>query len=510
MTAAVEPESNNAPVVLEGYKVLEANPEIVDALSNIGYSMEAAIADLVDNSIDAKADAVLIRFLRSDSRLLNLLVIDNGRGMTESVIDGAMTFGEKRRYGRDDLGMYGMGLKSASLSQAASVTVVSKSRGSRPVGRQWTATEAKAGWRCGVVARSSIETELSRGLPRKLRLHNQGTLIRWDEVRDFQRAEGRVDRYLSGLSKSLVAYLGLQLHRFLEDSDLEVHVDSFNIESGGLGVPVPVTPLNPFDYPRSGVRKYPKTFQISLPDIGRINAVAHIWPPRSKTQQYKLGGGKVSGRQGFYFYRNKRLIQAGGWNMLRGDDAEPHLSLARVSVDLTKESAKFFSVRFNKAGVDAPRSFVEAVRSSKAEDGTSFEDYFSAAVEAYRTKTEPKLRPVLPPGHGLRSEVQTAIAENLPVIPREETVEFVWEQLPSTEFFRVDRDHRRLIINKTYRRAVLGGKRASGADAPLIKALLFLLTQQAFQTQRVSALEEALLDAFSNVLSKAARLEARK
>src|SRR5689334_7978145 len=83
-------------VEVSGQKVIEADPRIVDAFKNIGYSLEAAVADLVDNSIDAGATEILIRFLRTTDENLSLVVIDNGRGMSEAEIDRAMQFGGRR------------------------------------------------------------------------------------------------------------------------------------------------------------------------------------------------------------------------------------------------------------------------------------------------------------------------------------------------------------------------------------------------------------------------------
>ena len=132
-------------VPVEGQKIIEADPRIVDAFKNIGYSLPAAVADLVDNSVDAEASTVLIRFLHAEAELVSLVVVDDGRGMREKDIDRAMQFSGRRQYGDTDIGMYGMGLKSASLSQADNVTVLSKAAQSRPVARRWTEAQAKAG-----------------------------------------------------------------------------------------------------------------------------------------------------------------------------------------------------------------------------------------------------------------------------------------------------------------------------------------------------------------------------
>jgi hypothetical protein len=155
-------------VVVVGQKVIEANPRIVDAFKNIGYSIEAAVADLVDNSVDANATFVLVRFLRTDREIFRLLVVDNGDGMRHRDIGRAMQFGGRRQYGEHDIGMYGMGLKSASLSQADSVSVLSRSRGGFLAGRRWTEAQAKAGWKCDILASKSVADELDRRWPKGL------------------------------------------------------------------------------------------------------------------------------------------------------------------------------------------------------------------------------------------------------------------------------------------------------------------------------------------------------
>lgn len=495
-------------VVVEGQKVIEADPRIVDAFKNIGYSMEAAIADLVDNSIDAHASLVLVRFLRTSDEILSLVVVDNGRGMRNSDIDGAMQFGGQRTYSTKDLGMYGMGLKSASLSQADSVTVLSRARSHDPVGRRWTEAQAKAGWKCDIVSSAFAAEELDRQWGAGLGLRSSGTVIRWDDVRDFQKASNRVDTYLRRVRSAIARHLGLQLHRFLARGELSVLIDTENIDTGEIGIQTVVQPLDPFDYQKSGAPGYPKIFRISIPDAGELHARAHIWPARSKRPGYKLGGGAVSRRQGFYFYRNNRLIQAGGWNNLR-DDAEPHVSLARVEIELPPELESFFSVRFSKSGVDAPRSFVDALETATADDGTRFAAFVERAVKVYRTRTESKLKPVAPPGTGIRAEVQRAVRDALPIIPRDNEVDVRWEPLPADKFFKVVRSNRTLILNSKYRKAVLGGRRASGADAPLSKVLLYLLLNDTFRTERESAVERATLAAYQTILVEAARCEQR-
>lgn len=112
-------------------------PVLMESTRAIGYSLEAAIADIIDNSIAAKAGKVQLSFFPVGDAYV--CILDNGSGMDEAQIDVAMQYGSKSPTDtRDasDLGRYGLGLKTASLSQCRTLTVVSK-QGSNVVGRRW-------------------------------------------------------------------------------------------------------------------------------------------------------------------------------------------------------------------------------------------------------------------------------------------------------------------------------------------------------------------------------------
>jgi|ERR1035438_7253995 hypothetical protein len=286
-------------VRVAGQKVIEADLRIVDAFKNIGYCLPAAGADLVDNSVDAEASTVLIRSLDTEDELVSLVVVDKVRGMRDKGTDRAMQFGGQRDYTDTDtdtdIGMYGMGLKSASLNQADNVTVLSKAAQSGPVRPRWTEAQAKARWKCDVVVipQDFVAAELQSPWLAGPDTSHAGTIIRWDHVRDFQKAAGRVAACLRARRLSVANHMRLQLHRFLEDCRLSIVIDAENMETDEIGAQTVVTALDPFSYPMTGSTGYPKKFNISIPGAGGLEATSHIWPARAKSPGYKLGRGAV-------------------------------------------------------------------------------------------------------------------------------------------------------------------------------------------------------------------------
>src|SRR5437763_437860 len=167
---------------------LPPDPRALDALGR-NHSLETALADLVDNSIDATATHVLIRFVQHGPRLVSLYVVDNGRGIAPDAIDVAMTVGGRRDYADTDLGRFGLGLKAASFSQAGSLTVLSQAAGAEAVGRRWLLTGDREGFHCDRVPSDFAAAELRRGWP--IPAASSGTVVRWDDVSGFPASDDR-------------------------------------------------------------------------------------------------------------------------------------------------------------------------------------------------------------------------------------------------------------------------------------------------------------------------------
>ncbi|MBK1720054.1 hypothetical protein CKO27_20840, partial [Thiocystis violacea] len=210
-----------------------------------------------------------------------------------------------------------------------------------------------------------------------------------------------------------------------------------------------------------------------LAGVGEIPLDGPIWPPNNEQAEYRLGN-RAAARQGFYFYRNHRLIQAGGWNGLIQNEAEPHGSLARVRIDLPPSFDDSFSLNVQKSSVIVPPGFVEAVFDASDGDGVSFDAYRQAAQRVYRSREAKALRRRTPiPGTGLPDFVASQFAPESESPSATQRIDLRWETFDRQEVFRVDRENGRLLLNREYRDSLLAGLSPSRDDVPIFKALLF-------------------------------------
>lgn len=498
-------DTANGTIELSGHETVRPTPDILDALEQ-DYPLEASIADLVDNSIDAGARNVNIRFVRSGLRLLRLCIADDGRGMTADQIRTAMQFAARREYGRNDLGMFGVGLKTASLSQAENVIVASRALGCESVARRWTKSGIKEhDWQLDILTPPSAAgiLDLDWGLGGPLK---SGTVVRWDNVYDFDRLHSGVDEYLEQAKRQIRSHLGLKLHRFLERGKIRIRIDIQDVAEG-VGPPSEVIPLNPLPpEAASGSRGFPKEYVAKLPGAGSLKMRAHIWRRKSRDDGYKLGGGKVAEHQGFYFYRHDRLIQDGGWCGIIGTN-EPHMSLARVEVDIPDSMARYLKVRSNKAGVDVPASFGGAVHSALAADGASFDAYLKLAQEVYRRRGEVKARPMLAPGDGIPAQVQKALARHGMQFVRGPECTITWGKTRGAAFVDIDLADRKIVLNSRFRKMLLRGMHGGKTDLPLLRTLLYFVFESILAGERIGAVERLRLEAIQACMSAALRLE---
>jgi len=462
---------------------------MVHALSQIGYKLENAIADLIDNSITAGASSVLIRFLHDGNRLVSLAIADDGHGMTERGLSDAMRFGSAEDHSKGGLGKFGMGLKLASLSHSDEFSVFTRRNG-RNSGKRWTIENLASGWLLETLD-SKVTKPVFENNWADLDLGKNGTVVLWDRLRGFPQHKKGIKSGLSLIERRLRLHLGLTFHRFIEDGRVHIKMDQQEINRRTRPFFVEIEPLNPFGYEVSGSERFPVRMRTPAIDgIGHLEFDAHIWPSKSEEKEYRLGK-RAASHQGFYVYRNGRLIQAGGWNGLVHDDSEPHSSLARVCLDLEPKLDEFFGLNVQKSAVITPIGFQDAVKASESECGLSWEDYRKASISAYRQSSEVFSQPV--PGKGFPRKLQQAYkTEN----GNEVKLSVSESQADPVE---VDLNSRTIRVSSQLRN--VGMSKATDSSWHAFTILLFETFSTAFARDSLSKLAEQKLHALNKSLS---------
>lgn len=335
---------------------------LTGSLRDIGYDFTTAIADLVDNSIAAGADTVALDF-NFLGRTSYISISDNGSGMTKEGIAEALRFGSRKEYGDDDLGRFGLGLKTASFSQCRRVTVVSRHApkqrriSARTLDLDHVSTTDR--WQIFTPTPSPCvdraEAELEDG---------PGTVVlleSLDRVFDGVDPEGGwAERRLGKLAQETSAYLGMVFHRFIEG----------HAESGRVTLIVngrKVSPWEPFAEGEEGTDRLPVSRLTVAKDGDSYEVILRpfILPPRSEfstpAEFERLGGpNRWNRQQGLYFYRSDRMVQNGGWAGLRGIDE--HTKLARVAIEFPTALDEAFKINVAKMRVSIPSELREGIK----------------------------------------------------------------------------------------------------------------------------------------------------
>ncbi|MBY3986972.1 ATP-binding protein [Rhodococcus fascians] len=358
---------------------------LTESLRDIGYDFCSAIADLVDNSIAAGANDidVVVEFAGAASLVY---VRDNGEGMRPNGISEALRFGSRRSYSSGDLGRYGLGLKTASLSQCRSLTVLSRRTLERPtVHAKVLDLDLIAEFDDWLVVEAGSTSNVRRC--KGLLKDNTGTVVLWeklDRVVPEANASGAwASRRFERLIEKTGAHLSMVFHRFLEGSLGRAPV---SIQVNG----VKMSPWNPFAVSESGtVELGEERFELASGDFcGTVRLNRYILPNRDKFSapgefDRMSGPLKWNRQQGIYVYRSNRLVQWGGWAGLRSIDE--HTKLARASLDFDTDLDTAFNINVSKMRVSIPPQLKVMIERSVAE-------LASLASDSYRKSPEGKNR----------------------------------------------------------------------------------------------------------------------
>lgn len=319
----------------------------IKTLMRIGYDFCTAVADIVDNSISADSSKVQV-FCPPGQAYPYLRISDDGYGMCEDELLNNMRIGCKDPTAeRDvaDLGRFGSGLKTASFSQARSLTVISKAKNGKICGARWDINriEETDTWCLEVLDTQDISGLIEEG---KVDIGAHGTHVIWQSLTCYQKGSHSLD-HDNELAKhivSLKSHLGLHFHRFLEGKNKCRFFINNQL----------ILPIDPFLTLSHGYQEgRSEKFRCKG---GHVVIKTHVLPPFSRMSKKhidSLGGAMdIAQKQGLYIYRNRRLINAGGWL----DLAKNHQlsALARVQIDIPAALDEEWSTDVKKATLQLP------------------------------------------------------------------------------------------------------------------------------------------------------------
>lgn len=329
-------------------------PTLIESTRAMGYSLEAAIADIIDNSIAANADTVQISFFPLHGAYISIL--DNGFGMNAEELNTAMQYGSQNPLNDrqlTDLGRFGLGLKTASLSQCRMLTVASKKNNKIEV-RRWDIDFVRSTGQWSLISLNDSEELSSIPNIKELEKQKSGTLVVWQHL---DRMEAGTIDFAKSMGKQIDLvrdHLALVYHRYLAG---ESGIRKLSISINGDNV----LPADPFLMKKSDQTMQEETYVING---SRIKVQPFILPHISKmtAAEIKSAGGKEGLRklQGFYVYRNKRLLVWGTWfRMMRKGELS---KLARIRVDIPNTLDDLWTLDIKKSSAMPP----EEVRANLA------------------------------------------------------------------------------------------------------------------------------------------------
>ena len=344
-----------------GLEVIPSAKRMIRSQRDLGYEFASAVADLIDNSIEAKANTIRIN-VEWDGAASYVMIADNGEGMSPEQLKEALRFGSEREYDETDLGKFGLGLKTASLSQCLRVTVATRRNPNRAdiIAYCWDVEHVESTNRWEILSIKSAD------LPLQVRLHlkeTTGTVVTWerlDRVLGYKYPDGESARkQLNAMTREMEDHAAMVFHRFLagevRGKRFAIYVNENKVE-----------PWDPFVRKEEHTKRLEaKVFRLEgVKGKGDIVVEPFVLPPEAmfsgKDAHTRASGPrKWNAQQGFYIYRADRMIQSGGWCGLRATDE--HRKLSRIAISFNPKLDEEFKINVQKMRVSLPSAVREEV-----------------------------------------------------------------------------------------------------------------------------------------------------
>lgn len=386
---------------IKGSFEVSPSTNIIGVLGSSGYSLETALADIVDNSIAAKATKIQLKFNIKNSADDTVMILDNGFGMSLDTMKKAAILahtGKEEKRNVEDLGRYSLGLKSASMSFCDRLYIISKEKDKEAnsiimdfeeiiKNHTWNAYEA-----------SIPEYESLIG--------ESGTIIVWKKLKIIN--SNQFDRrLLNEKIASVEQHFSHIFSDYLKKNIIQIYIEKNRI-----------MPWDPFMLCLDNTKIVSSSSIIYKGE--KIETTTYILPVASsltEQEQRTLIGKGLGEQQGFYIYRNGRIISEGGWLNLAGLTIDNKSQYARIRVDIPTNLDEDFKVNFMKNSIEIPEElksqFIKIAKIAKRE---SLHNY--AYMKNPSFKKERKKKDVIPVWSVTNTDkgIYLTINENHPII----------------------------------------------------------------------------------------------
>ena len=352
------------------YKTQQAEPEassMIETFRAIGYNIETAVADIIDNSISAGAKNVWINFDWKGSETW-LSIKDDGSGMNNEELIQAMRPGSKNPLeyrNNKDLGRFGLGLKTASFSQARRLTVISKKADFKTIFWTWDLdyVHQTGNWNLIDLMPDEFNTKA-------LDKQTSGTIVIWNDidrvVKHLKQEDNKALNKFLIIMEQVKKHLAMVFHRFIEGKKIKIFFQELEVK-----------PWNPFLIEEQATQPFPEEPLHNA----MVSLKGFVLPHKSKISDEKFkeaeGTKGWNEHQGFYIYRNERLLLAGDWlGMFR---KEEHYKLTRIQIDLPNSLDADWQIDIKKSVARPPLMYREQIKNYALK-------VRGQAVEVYRHK----------------------------------------------------------------------------------------------------------------------------
>lgn len=324
------------------------DPQLMMSMRAVGYTIETAVADIIDNSIAAMASTIDIKFGAFPNA--HIAILDNGAGMDNQDLLEAMRFagkGAESKRSEHDLGRFGLGLKTASLSQARTLTVASK-QGSQVAAARWDLDHVlqTGRWALQVLNdREIAELPYYNDLLKNV----TGTVVLWTDLDQLHAADSQVERVLDEQMLLVREHLSLVFHRFTGSVTAPLN-GRLSIQINGAPVPT----VDPFLSSHRGTRQgTPQSIKVRAATVQlQPYTLPHVNRMTSADKATAQISGLLRDSQGFYIYRAGRLVIWGTWFRIMPKNELG--KLARVRVDIPNTLDHLWALDIKKSAATPP------------------------------------------------------------------------------------------------------------------------------------------------------------